>query len=223
MELTPNQLKSLRFDLEDLAHIEYDDVLAELLDHYASLTEYKMTTGLSFDDASKWAWTELGSGKGIQSIQNDYTKNIKQHIRSQHLLVLKNYFRWPTIITTLLAGLLVYMSVPLLPGRTVIMVSFCIGIIPLLFLLSGYWNGYHRSGGTKKIVWKYIEYKGLLPANLFQIALNFSNVFIDGDSGTTRGFLQSHTSVSVIICLLFLLYSLSFVQLYRHRYVYKTA
>ena len=221
--LTLNQLNRLRHDLLDLAHIEYDEVMAELLDHYASLTEQKIATGLSFEEASKWAWAELGSGKGIQTIQNDYVKNIKQQIRSQHWLVLKNYFRWPTVVTTVLVGLLVYLVVPTLPARTALIGSFCISAVPSLFLLSGWWNGYHQSRDAQNIVWKYVEHKGLLPISLFQIALNFSNGFLDGDSGITRVFLQTHISILVIICLFSLLYSISFVQLYRYRYTYKPA
>lgn len=221
MSLTENQLNNLRHDLRELANIEYDDVLNELLDHYASLTEQKVANGLSFQDASKWAWAELGSGEGIQAIQSDYVKNIKQQIRSQHWLVLKSYFRWPTVVTTALIGLLVYLVVPVLPARTALIGSFCISVVPSMFLLSGYWNGYHRSRDTQNIVWKYVERNGLLPINLFQIALNLTNGFVDGGSGTTRVLLQTHTSILVMVCLFSMLYSVSYVQLYRYRYVYK--
>ena len=221
--LTPSQLRYLRCDLLDLANIKYDEVMAELLDHYASLTEQKMINGMSFDQASKWSWAELGSGKGIQSIQDDYVRNIKRQIRSQHLLILKSYFRWPTIITTALIGLLVYLMVPVLPARTVLIGSFCISAVPSLFLLSGYWNGYHQSTGSQNLVWKYVERNGLIPVNLFQIALNFSDSIGDSSSTTTQAFLQTHTGILVTACLFSLLYSISFVQLYRYSYTYKPA
>ncbi|MGF7217286.1 hypothetical protein GGR92_003459 [Spirosoma lacussanchae] len=116
MALTTIQLKTLRYDLQELAHIEYHDVLTELLDHYATLTEQKMETGLSFEEASRWAWAELGSGKGLQAIQADFVRNIRRQIRRQHMGVLKSYFRWPTTVLTALVGVITYLVVPMLSG-----------------------------------------------------------------------------------------------------------
>ncbi len=82
MALTPFQLKSLRYDLVELAHIKYDDVVDELLDHYASLTEQKMETGMSFDEASKWAWAELDLETGLKTIQTTYEKSILQKLKN---------------------------------------------------------------------------------------------------------------------------------------------
>jgi hypothetical protein len=223
MALTTIQLKSLRYDLKELAHIEYDDVLNELLDHYATLTEQKMANGLSFQDASKWAWAELGSGPGLQAVENDYVKNIQRQLQNQHYNVMKSYFRWPTIVTTLLLGLLVYMVVPMIPVRMLILGSFCIMVLPLLVLLKGYWNGYHRTAASMKIVWKFIEQKGVWPVNLFQMALNGSNAIMEDGRDVTQAFLQAHMSVSVVVCLLVLLYSISLIQLYRQVYTYKLA
>lgn len=55
MNLTATQLSALRLGLQSLANIEHDEVLDELLDHYAMLTEQKMAEAYAFDEASKWA------------------------------------------------------------------------------------------------------------------------------------------------------------------------
>jgi len=106
--LTPSQLTVLRQDLHKLAQIEYDAVFAELLDHYATLTEQKMADGQSFEYASAYAWADLGSGEGMQRLQDDYVKAIRQQVAARHKAIVKSYFRWPTIVVTALMAVLVY-------------------------------------------------------------------------------------------------------------------
>lgn len=135
MALTPNQLKSLRYDLQTLANIEYDEVMDELLDHYASLTEQKMANGLSFNEASKWAWTDLGSGTGIQEIQTDYERRIRQQIRSRHVEILKSYFRWPVFVTTVLIGTLTYLFTQALSTRSLWLFFLVFSFAPYLLFI----------------------------------------------------------------------------------------
>ncbi|RYC68946.1 hypothetical protein [Spirosoma sordidisoli] len=219
MALTTIQLKTLRYDLQELAHIDYHDVLTELLDHYATLTEQKMETGLSFEEASRWAWAELGSGKGLQAIQADFVRNIRQQIRRQHMGVLKSYFRWPTIVLTALVGVLVYLVVPMLSDRTLTIGLVGVTLVPLAALLRGYWYGDHHRENVDKIVWKYVYRVGVLPVNVFQIMVN-ANFFSDSPA-SARVFLQTHTSVVTMLSLLLLIYAASFIQLYQQKYVYK--
>ena len=114
--LTLTQLAQLRADLQQLAQIEYDEVLAELLDHYVTLTEQKMVAGLAFADASNYAWQELGSGNGLTQIQDDWERAIKHQIKTRHIEIVKSYFRWPTIVTALLIAGVVGLGVMPLRG-----------------------------------------------------------------------------------------------------------
>ena len=223
MSLTPQQLASLRQDLIALASIEYDDLMHELLDHYANLTERKMVNGIPFSEASKWAWAELGSGEGIQQIQTDYTKSILHQVKNQHFNILKSYFRWPTILTTTLVGILMYLTVPLLPSRAIAGIVFILTFGPFILLIWGYHKSVDSRISTGKAVWQYMQQKGTLPLNLVQIGLNLPSVFFDDSSSTTRLFMQNHPNASVVICLFCLLYTTSFIQLYRHKFHYKIA
>lgn len=137
MTLTTHQLNTLRHDLVSLATIEYDDVMAELLDHYASLTEQKMANGLAFDEASKWAWLELGSGVGLQKIQDDYEKGIQQQVKDQHLAIIKGYFRWPMLVTTALVGAVAYLTIPFLSSRELLTIRFRRWPCPIDYLVVG--------------------------------------------------------------------------------------
>ena len=67
-------------------------------------------------------------------------------------------------------------------------------------------------------------HKGLLAINFLQIGLNSGSLFFDENSHHwTRTYLPQHPNVSVALALLVLLYSSSFVQLYRHQFSYKIA
>lgn len=221
MALTPLQLKSLRYDLVELAEIKYDDVVDELLDHYASLTEQKMATGLAFEDASKCAWTQLGGHRGIKHIQASSVKAIKQQISAQHMAILKSYFRWPTLLTTVLVGLLAYVVVPLVPVKALILSTFFIGLIPYLFIIRGYYYGFNKQTDTSKLVWEYMLHKGGLAVTFIQLGLNLPKGFLENAPQETRTFLQTYPTVSVLICLFLLLYTASFIQLFKHQYKHK--
>ncbi|MBN8823213.1 MULTISPECIES: hypothetical protein [unclassified Spirosoma] len=223
MSLSNKQITALRHDLIGLASITYDDLLAELVDHYATLTEQKMAAGQSFDEASKWAWFELGGGIGLDHIQKDYEKSIVRQVRIQHRAILKSYFRWPTILSTTLLCLLLFILVPLLPPNTVATSIFYLALSPLVLLVWGYFKSVDQRISTGKLVWQYFQNQGMIPINLLQISLNLTNAFSEKSSHTIRNFLQTYPIVSVLICLLTLLYSLSFVQLFYKKFYYKLA
>lgn len=221
MALTPFQLKYLRYNLIGPGDIKYDDVVDELLDHYASLTEQKMATGLSFEEAGRQAWAELGAAKGVQKIQTSFIEAIGQQIKTQHFTILKSYFRWPTLVTTILVGLLVYVVVPQIPVRRLILGTLLIGLIPYLFILRGYYYGFHKQTNTGKLVWEYLLSKCGLAVYLINLSLNIPKGFIENAPESTRTFLQTYPTVSVLICLLLLLYTTSFIQLFQHQYKHK--
>ena len=153
MSLTSHQLNTLRHDLVSLATVEYDDVMAELLDHYASLTEQKMANGADFTEASKWAWFDMGSGEGIQQIQTDYEKSITKQVQDQHLAIIKGYFRWPMLVTTALVAAIMYLIVPMLSHNYLLVSIFATGFIPAIFLLWGHFKNTNRRVSTGPIIW----------------------------------------------------------------------
>lgn len=223
MPLSTKQLTALRHDLIGLASIQYDDLLAELVDHYATLTEQKMVAGQSFDEASKWAWFELGGGIGIEHIQKDYEKSILRQVRIQHRAILKSYFRWPYIVSTTLLCILLFVLVPLFSPDRVLTSVFYLVLVPLLLLAWGYFKSVDQRISTGKLVWQYFQNQGMIPINLFQISLHLTNGFSENGSQIVRDFLQTYPMLSILICLLTLLYSLSFIQLFYKKFYYKLA
>ena len=218
--LTQDQLLVLRTDLKQLANIEYDDVLNEQLDHYASLTETRMAGGLSFDDASRWAWADMGSGKGIQDIQDKYVKNIQRQVDSQHLSIIKGYFRWPTITVTSMVTALVYVAIPMLPDYVIDSTFWVMFVIPVAFM--SLWKYRYMQAipvcSSKLIVKKrlhqmlgyssrYILYFILVSGGLFHPVKRTE-------------YYQAHTTATVILGSLMLLYNVSLIQLYSRQFTY---
>ena len=219
MSLTQNQLNSLRADLQGLANIEYDEVMAELLDHYATLTEQKMANGLPFIEATNRAWAELGSGIGLEQIQTDYEKNVRQQVKIRHIEILKSYFGWPAFIITVLAAALIYIVVPLLPAQYVIGSIYLLSMVPALVLWWGRAKHIDKFTDSRGIIWKYVQKSGSFICSFVPaVCMLTSGLFSDGP---IRTFFQIHTSVSAVLCLLALLYSISFIQLFREKFTYK--
>lgn len=216
MSLTENQLQTLRTDLHQLANIEYSDVMTELLDHYASLTEERMATGLPFTEASKWAWTDLGSGKGLQAIQADFIKTTQQHVRHQHWSIAKSYFRWPILLITILTGALLHLMVPMIPAKGILLLLFVIGVIPGLVIQFTSAPDVNGLADTSKILRDYLRKQAVMLVSLSQFWFNGSAVLF-GNNSARFAFLDTHSNLSTVVLLLLLLYVASFSQLlYRH-------
>jgi hypothetical protein len=218
--LTPHQLTILRHDLRTLAHIEYEEVENELLDHYATLSEQKMAAGHDFEHASSYAWAELGAGAGLNKIQRDFEKNIRKQVSTRHLELLKNYFRWPTVVTTLLIGALMFVITPILSGKIVIVFLWASVIIPIAVLQYAYLKCKDQRTDSKKIVWESLGRRSGFVLNIVNVTFHLS---VADDQSKRAEHFQVHTSISAIICFLAILYTLSFIQLYRENFHYKVA
>ncbi len=219
MLLATDQLTYLRTDLQRLADIKYDPVLNELLDHYATLTEQHMDTGISFEEASKWAWNDLGQGEGIQQIQDDYIANVHQQIRSRHLTIIKSYFRWPAFLTTSLVGVLVYLVVPLIPFGYVVTLLYAVILFPSAVM----------SWLERKLKNEPTSQQALVFENAAKyrnqhvnVVIFVSNFLITSVGDESRRFLQIHSTITIVVCVLLLLYAISFVQLLNERFDFRT-
>jgi hypothetical protein len=221
MALSEEQLFILRNDLRTLAHIEYEEVENELLDHYATLTEQKMDDGHDFENASSYAWAELGAGAGLNKIHRDYEKNIRKQVSTRHREILKSYFRWPTILSTAVICGLMYWLAAVISPKAIYMIRLLLFLAPGLILLYTFIRKEHRHTDARKLAWEYMNRYANLPIAFMQ-ASNSINILFDSKTRPIS-FIQSHPTISTgWACVLFI-YTLSFFQLYRESFHYKTA
>ena len=220
MALSETQLTLLRQDLRTLAHIEYEEVENELLDHYATLTGQKMEAGQVFEYASANAWAELGAGPGLNIIQRDYERNIRKQISSRHLEILKSYFRWPTVLTTFLVAIFIHKTTLFIPTRFILLGIYFVILIPFGILGYSYMKSRELGSDSRKITWTHLNARAAFFVNIFQASLG---VPFEGEGSAKVHFFQTHAAILTILECVVIIYLLSFVQLYRENFSYKTA
>ncbi len=221
--LTTDQLATLRLDLQKLANIEYTEMLDELLDHYATLTEQKMAGGMTFEDASRWAWAGMGSGEGIQALQEQFLKSLRQQIAARHRAIVKSYFHWPTLVTTLLIAVLAYQAALGIPAKWLVTAIFGLGVVSFtiqLFIRNG---SKGSNSAQHRITVEYLNKTGAAYLNIFQLLLNLPAFLTDDRSHVVRNFLQSYASAGAALGFIAILYTVSFIQLSYERFTYKVA
>lgn len=113
----------------------------------------------------------------------------------------------------MLITVLVYLTVPLLPAVVVTVGFWLPALIRVAITTWGYQKSVDRGGSSGQITFQYIGCRmGGLPLNVATVFFIF-----DGQ----RNYLQTHTTVLVLICLISLLYTVSFVQLFREKFTYQ--
>lgn len=218
--LTTDQLAVLRRDLRILVSIEYDEILNEILDHYASLTEQKMANGQDFEQASRWAWADMGSGAGIQELQDKFIKALRQQVANRHKAIIKSYFRWPTVVATSLLLLLAYLVVAQISAK--VYISGLSGVLILCFLTQLVLKKWYGVNAKSKIASEYLIGLSSQTVNLFQLSLNLPAYFF-GESSVSVHFIQTHAVLAIALFVITVLYMVSFIQLSYEKFIYKPA
>lgn len=223
--LTPAQLRLLRHDLLDLANISYSEVMDELLDHYASLTEKWIGENYSFEEASRKAWLELGSGPGILHIQERYKKLLLHQLQIRHWGIVRRYFRWPTLITTLLVGLLAYSTAKALsPGMLSALFFVCVFAPYLLFIPSELRLFWHKrikqqtllTSLRREVVYRQARYGNYIYLTVIQAPILVVSFFFDGAGSLLNQpyLFEWHTGLSAALAFVAIMYTLTYVELY---------
>ncbi len=147
------------------------------------------------------------------------------NVKNRNWELLKNLFRWPTAVATILLGILLFLVTDLIPhGKWMINTSFLIGFVPLLFLLPD----------TLRCTWKYIKRERYLfnsaksTAISTQLALVINLGWYIPMLIITNFFevkIAEVIPMPLFACLLFwyVLFSVSFYQLYREQFKVKIA
>ena len=216
MPLSTNQLADLRHDLTTLATINYEHLADELLDHYATLTEENMAIGQSFHEASTAAFLAMGNGKGIQHIQDDYEKATKKQVKERHMAILGGFVRWPTIVMTLLVGVLLLSVFYTLPPNYIRWFVPCMVIISCFITLWVYVVYKRRRDSQHKIV---IDYFGRMMrvTNLLFNGSSLLNIIFDDKSDLVGVSIQFGLGLVVFTL------AVALAQLTRETFYYKPA
>jgi hypothetical protein len=215
-----------------------------LLDHYILAIEDRLAQGKGFEkafeevnnsfenyrpplieryyyDVRKLEKVTLYSS-GLSRLQRDYERNLNDEISKRHWQIMKNYFRWPTIVTTLLVGLLTFQFAYLVPRQQFTwLIGLCI-FTPLFIVLPQFIHA----------LWLYICRRRRFFISLKGHAINLRITFILGIgqmifrvpfSDNYSILREGNITIVVLFTCFYIAYSLSFYQLYRERFKVKIA
>ena len=242
MKLTTEQLDLISKEIIT-GGIKYQDLYEELLDHYITAIEDRMENGMAFGEAfgeihqgfvnykrPARTWDHYGVWKdhsspeyGLGRLQAEYEETLKGEIKKRHWQIMGNYFRWPTIVTSLLVGALTFQFAYLVPLKIVVGFFGLLSFAPLLFLLPATYR--HTMGYFKKerkfinsLKWTAIGAQASFSLSIFNCF-----VFIPRVVGIELKAFSPQIQVATVATLIcfYLTYSLSFYQLYRERFKVK--
>lgn len=223
--------------------IKYQDLYEELLDHYITAIEDRMSQGKSFEEAFGevhadfvnykrpahiWdhynVWKDYNGGAseyGLRKLQAEYEESLSGEINKRHWQIIKGYFRWPTIVTTLLVGLITFQFAYLMPRQYFIWIIFTCAFAPVFLLLPQsildsrlYFLKRRKFINSLKI--NTITGRMFLSISLFSLFINITNIsnyFFEYNL-----LKQNFVTITTILTCFYLAYSLSFYQLYRERF-----
>lgn len=239
MKLTTEQLDLISKEIIT-GGIKYQDLYEELLDHYITAIEDRIKLGTGFEEALR----EVHSGfekhhypvsflyyydnrrfktvqkpnYGLVKLQDEYKERLNKEISKRHWQIIRNYFRWPMLLTTLFVGLLTFQFSSLVPRHYFAWAMTSFVLFPLFMVLpqagKQLWNYF---GGKHKFV-------NSLKTNAIYSRLGLLFAFVSVTLNLPTAFFDYHIfkqgSPVVIACLLcfYIAYSLSFYQLYRERF-----
>jgi hypothetical protein len=233
MKLTTEQVDLISKEIIE-GGIKYQDLYEELLDHYILAIEDRISHGQTFGEAFEEVHTDFinykrplsvwdrydSGGKpkfGLVKLQDEYQDNLTEEISKKHWQIMKNYFRWPTIVTSLLVGLLTFQFAYLVPRQYFKWVIAICVFAPIFLVLPQFIYA----------LWLYISRRRRFFISLKGHAINLRLTFILGIgqmvfrvpfSDNYSILKQGPLSLVAAITCFYIAYSLSFYQLYRERF-----
>ena len=230
--LSKEELDYVRDAIIKTSRVKYQDFYEEIYDHYLTSIETQMAEGKDFEAAFvqihgsflEYQYTVKFVGThstyyGLEALEMEYFQNMQSNIRKRHWQILKSYFRWPTIITTFLVGVLAYLFTDFIAYNPELFprIFVSMAIIPLIIMA---W--YYLKISRDKIIKKrevILSTKGILIGGKAATIANLINIFqIPQTLFDFNIYTQSSIPVLASILFAFLIYLSSYWQLYKEQY-----
>jgi hypothetical protein len=237
--ITAEQKRYVREAIIDVSSVQFQDFYEEMNDHYLSSIEAQIAEGKDFEAAFHQIHDSFLSHSysnirksdnyemtyyGLEAMQWEYHDKMEAAVKKRHWVIVKSYFRWPTVVSTLLAAVLVYQLAELMKGEVKLLIT---GIIVSMFLpfliiiplyLKYRWEHHVKQDrllvkSTKLNIMIRRAGAAGLPLEIFNLSQ------IDADSFSSSIMLAFWSLFS--FC--FLIFAASFWQLYREQFKVKIA
>jgi hypothetical protein len=236
--ITTEQKEYVREAIVDISSVQFQDFYKEMNDHYLSSIETNMTEGKDFevafhqihDSFLNHSYSNIRKRDGyemtyygLEAMQWEYHDKMEAAVKKRHWAIVKSYFRWPTVVSTLLGGLLVYQLAELMKGEVKILITAIIVsmFLPFLIIIPLYlkyrWEHYVKQDRLLlKSTKLNIMIRRATAAGLPVYIINLSHLF-DTDSFSSSIILAMWSFF--LFC--YLIFATSFWQLYREQFKVK--
>ncbi|MFN8344406.1 MAG: hypothetical protein U0X91_05360 [Spirosomataceae bacterium] len=239
MKLTTEQLELISKEVIE-GGIKYQDLYEELLDHYITAIEDRVENGKTFGeafgevhegftnyklylgsfyyyDARRFRTVRIDN-YGLVKLQNEYKERLNKEMAKRHWQIMKNYFRWPTLVTTLLVGLLTFQFAYLVPREYFIWIISTCAFAPVLIVLPQAALHLGQYFIKKRKFINSLKTNAIIgrSAQVFFLVywiIQLPKYFSDYDL-----IQQGHIAIIASFTCFYIAYSLSFYQLYRERF-----
>ena len=235
--LSKEELDYVRDAIIKTSRVKYQDFYEEIYDHYLTSIETQMTEGKDFEAAFvqihgsflEYQYTVKYVGThsvyhGLEALEMEYLQNMQSRIGKRHWQILKSYFRWPTIITTFLVGILAYLFTDFIAYNPKLFpkIIWTISFIPLIIMVWYYLRIlFDRLLKKRDLI---LSTKGILIGSKAVMVSNSVQVIqIPQTLFDFNIYTQSSIPVLASILFAFLIYLSSYWQLYREQYDVKVA
>lgn len=238
MKLTQKQQQIIGDELIT-GGIIYQDLYDELFDHYVTALEERLQKGQTFGEAfgeihgdfvaykrPARVWDHYGIWQGTEvyglvKLQEEYRQNLNQEFQKRHWQIVKSYFRWPMVVAMLLVAVLSYKTAYLMPPLWFVRAIYLVMLMPILVVLP---HAFQQ-------IWRYIRKKNRLRSSLKGTAISSRAGILSILTNAFNGFLtfdysflkQTHVAILAAVMFAFVVYSISFWQLYREKFKIKWA
>ncbi len=238
--ITTEQKKYVQEAIIDISSVQFQEFYEEMNDHYLSSIESQIADGKDFEAAFhqihdsflNHSYSNIRKSDnyemtyyGLEAMQWEYHDKLEAAVRKRHWAIVKSYFRWPTVICTLLAGILVYQLAELMKGETKILTTAIIVSMFLpFFIIAPIYLKYRWAHFVKqdRVLLKSVKLNILIhragAAGFPVYFLNLPHLF-DTDSFSSSIMLATWS----VFAFDFLIYSASFWQLYREQFKMRIA
>ena len=235
--LSKEKLDYVRDAIIKTSRVKYQDFYEEIYDHYLTSIETQIAENKGFEAAFvqihgsflEYQYTVKYVGThstyyGLEALEMEYFQNMQSRIGKRHWQILKSYFRWPTIITTFLVGVLAYLFTDFIAYNPKLFprIISIIVIIPLVIMA---W--YYLRILIDRLLKKrdlILSTKGILiGSRAAMISYSIQIMQIPQTFFDFNIYTQSSIPVLASLLFAFLIYLSSYWQLYREQYDVKVA
>jgi hypothetical protein len=198
--------------------VKYQETYNEVYDHVLTAVEDKPETeACKLAEFNAIIDEHFGGIKTLKELEEERAKTVSGTIKKKQRQYLLSYFKLPLLLFTVLVAGTVYYAADVVSRKVIFSIILFAGLSPVLMVaMRGIVRFFNRKSCKASIKDKVIEQVGCLSMSLFNMIIFLPPLFAGNDD--YKFFKQAHASLIAVTAVFFVIYSLSFIRLYRDEF-----